>query len=265
MPSHEAQGTLSDEQIDAYCKDGLLIQKHYSQECIKQACYELRCGDIYYDLSDKNKRIQLQPSEHILLKPHQMIAVITLESLNLPANILGRILTKGMLFSIGILPVNTYADPGFVGNLGIVLYNLSNNYLRLAQGMQIAKIEFSQLQKKIRIPYHGQHGYQTGLWPRRDDLIVKFEEISKDCRVGSVNEELERAFGPDFAAVAKRVFQYEKRLLLFMVVYFILTLSLIAILAGPGWIGVTTALGVGIVANVITAVVIHYALDVRRK
>ena len=109
----------------------------------------------------KNNRYVLKEGYNLLLKPKQTLVVITMESLRLPANVLGRILTKGVLFSIGILPVNTYADPGFSGRLGLVLHNLSNSYIRITPGDPIAKIEFSRLQNAVHRPYEGQHGYQT--------------------------------------------------------------------------------------------------------
>src|SRR5262249_11293192 len=158
-------------------------------------------GSVYYELDGVTKsrnaiRHELGgPSEYVLLKPRQFVCVITLESLRLPANILGRILTKGQLFSVGVIPVNTYADPGFEGNLGIVLTNISNNYLKIKQNDPIAKIEFSKLRQPVEKPYVGQHGYQTKIWPIPVDMILTEAEILADPRIKNPLEELERVSG----------------------------------------------------------------------
>ena len=68
-----------------------------------------------------------------------------MERISLPDRLLGRVLAKGQLFSIGILPVCTYADPGFDGRLGITLFNFSRHYISIKPGQPIAKIEFSIL------------------------------------------------------------------------------------------------------------------------
>jgi dCTP deaminase len=103
-------GTLSDSHIQQAADQGWLISEKFDSKGLKQACYELRAGNIYYELDradrDKNPiRYELGSNEYVLLKPKQFITVITQESIKLPPNVLGRVLTKGQLFSIGVIPV----------------------------------------------------------------------------------------------------------------------------------------------------------------
>lgn len=265
MTIHTNVGTLNDEDIAYYCDKGLLIEDNFDRGRIRQACYELRCGDVYYDVSKNNQRFLLTKKDNLLLKPKQTLVVITMESLRLPADILGRILTKGVLFSIGILPVNTYADPGFSGRLGIVLHNLSNSYLKIAPGDPIAKIEFSRLLKPVTRAYEGQHGYQTEIWPIRTDMIMNKDEISKDERIGTPYEELERAYGTDLSTVIKRVFNYERKLLLFAGIYFLLMILLIGVIAKTEWLSTTVSVIIGVGANIITNLIIWIATNIRRQ
>jgi dCTP deaminase len=258
-------GTLSDEDIKTLCEKGLLIENNFLPDRIKQACYELRCGNVFYDLENGNKRHEIMEGDNILLKPKQTLVIITKESLRLPPDVLGRILTKGMLFSLGILPVNTYADPGFSGQLGIVMHNLSNSYLRIKPGDAIAKIEFSRLQYPVCRPYEGQHGYQTGIWPIRTDMILDSREVEADSRIGSPESEIERAYGKELGRVMKRVFGYERRLLLFSIVYFLFMLALIAVMAGTNWINITMAVVIGVVANILTAIITLAATNLGRR
>lgn len=258
-------GTLNDDEIKSMCEQGFLIEESFDSNRIKQACYELRCGTVYYDLANGNKRCTIESGNYLLLKPKQTLVVITMESLRLPLDVLGRILTKGMLFSIGILPVNTYADPGFSGQLGIVLHNLSNNYLRITPGDAIAKIEFSRLQAPVSRPYAGQHGYQTEIWPIRTDMILSSDDINKDPRIGSPNEEIERAYGPDLARVIKKVFGYERRLLLFAGIYFLSMILMIGLMAGTNLISNTIAVTIGVLSNILTSLIIWAATNLRRS
>jgi len=258
-------GTLSDDDIKSYCSQGILIEDNYAPTGIKQACYELRCSNIFYDLDKKDKRQIVNDKEYILLKPKQTLVIITLESLRLPDDILGRILTKGMLFSIGILPVNTYADPGFSGRLGIVMHNLSNSYIKLCPGDAIAKIEFSRLEHPVSRPYEGQHGYQTNIWPIRTDMILDHTEEKKDTRIGKPYDEIERAYGKDLGRVMKRVFGYERRLLLFAIMYFLIMILLIAAMSRTNWITPTVAVLIGVVANILTAIIIYICTNLRSQ
>lgn len=255
-------GTLCDDEIIALCEKGILIESNYSKKRVRQACYELRCGNVYYDLNQGNKRYDVNKQEFILLKPKQTLVVITLESLRLAPDMLGRILTKGMLFSIGILPVNTYADPGFSGRLGIVMHNLSNSYIKISPGEAIAKIEFSRLENLVSHPYEGQHGYQTEIWPLRTDMILNENEKKSDSRIGQSYEELERAYGPELGKVIKRVFGFERRLLLFAASYFLIIILLIAIMSGTNWINTTVAVVIGIIANIVTFIITYTATNI---
>lgn len=226
-------GTLTDSDIKKEIENGRLIVEEYDYRCIKQACYELRASNIYYLPQEGNKKVQLEDNEYILLKPHCIIVLITMEKISLPSDILGRILTKGSLFSLGISAVNTYADPGFVGRLGIVFQNQSNNYLKIFRGEPIAKIEFSGLHQNVKSPYRGQHGYETEIWPIKADLILNKEEIKKDKRIKEDFEEINNSYGPKMGQIYKRFKNVEKRLLITSILYFIFNFLLLGLCLYP--------------------------------
>ncbi len=259
-------GTLSDEEIIFYCSRNKLIEENFEKNNVKQACYELRASNIYYDLAENAKKYEIAENDYILLKPKQQIVLITKEKLSLPNDILGRILTKGKLFSIGILPVNTYADPGFYGELGIVLFNVSNNYLKIKPLGTIAKIEFTRLSKPVNKPYHGQHGYQTQIWPIPIDMILTKEEIGKDKRIQSNPIELEKTYGRNFASVIKRVYIFERKLILSVSLYLLFILLLILFnQKNINLLSVTGTILIGIVANIITTMLLYFATNLKKE
>ena len=83
-------GTLSDVDIRLLCEASQLIVAGYSADCIKQACYELRAGRTYYDLSDEARKYELSGDQYVLIKPRQAVVIITHEALNMPLDILGQ-------------------------------------------------------------------------------------------------------------------------------------------------------------------------------
>lgn len=263
--SHAVTGTLNDENIEELASSGKLIIENFDSERLKQACYELRAGSVYYDLAQNAKRIQVEPTSFILLKPRQHVVIITLEKLDLPDDLLGRILTKGKLFSIGLLPVNTYADPGFHGNLGIVFFNASTNYLKIPVGEPIAKIEFTRLRQAVRRRYHGQHGYQTSIWPIPTDMVMTEDEISKDERILPTDQELLLSYGADVFGVVHQISRYYRALIFLSCGYFMLLLLLVALIAQDLAISVATGVGVGIVANILTGFVVFRATNMSRR
>lgn len=180
--------TLSDTDIKAEIDAGRLI-RNADPDRLAGACYELRLGNVYYDLTEGGARFQLAPGEHALIKPGHRVVLITAEELDTPAQILVRIVSKGSLFSVGLSAVATYADPGFKGNLGIVTQNVSDKYVELPQGEPIAKADFTRLSSPAAKLYHGQHGFQVGIWPIKTHLQKTHREVANDRRVLSEKQE----------------------------------------------------------------------------
>ena len=117
------------------------------------------------------------------------MVLITHEELIVPTDMIARVISKGSLFSVGLSPVCTYADPGFPGNLGIVTQNISDKYIELPIGEPIAKVDFARLRKSVDHPYQGQHGYKTEIWPIKYHLQKTYAEVSSDPRVESEKAE----------------------------------------------------------------------------
>lgn len=180
--------TLTDGNILTEIDANKLI-KGAKVEGLAGACYELRMGNVYYDLSEEAKRFELSPGEKVLIKPGHRVVLITAEDLAIPDDILVRVVSKGSLFSIGLSPVATYADPGFTGNLGIVTENVSDKYVELPQGEAIAKADFTRLTGPVVKSYDGQHGFRTGIWPIKTHLQKTYAEVKTDKRVTTERDE----------------------------------------------------------------------------
>jgi len=196
--------TLSDHDLIALVGQGLLIKNAEVGRCVG-ASYELRLSDVYYDLTESDRPIQVGAGESVLIKPGHHVVLITQEDLDVPGNLVGRVVSKGSLFSVGLSHVATYADPGFKGNLGIVTQNISDRYIMLPVGESIAKIDFSQLSSTADHLYHGQHGFRTQIWPIKHQLQKTFDQVKNDRRMDSERVEAYRLLPPATAALLKKL------------------------------------------------------------
>jgi deoxycytidine triphosphate deaminase/NTP pyrophosphatase (non-canonical NTP hydrolase) len=174
--------TLADHEIAAAIARGELVLDAIPGGCAG-ACYELRMGNVYYDLTE-DKRHTVGPGGDVLVKPGHRVVLITHEQLKLKPEVFARIISKGSLFSVGLSPVATYADPGFHGRIGIVTQNISDKYIVLPLLEPIAKADFTVLETAAAHPYRGQHGFETQIWPIKHHLQKTREQLSGDPRMG---------------------------------------------------------------------------------
>ena len=224
----------------------LILDGNPSQ--IGSACYELRMGSIYYDLTENGKRIDASKMGNILIKPGHRVVLITQEQLCIPNDIIARVTSKGSLFSIGLSPVCTYADPGFSGNLGLVTQNLGDKYIEIPIGEPVAKVDFSLLSAPVDNPYRGQHGFHTRIWPIKNHLQKSYEDVKTDPRVDSEEAESFRILP---AATAKTIRHLQGRQrwvdLAILAGIFINTLTIAFAIGDPK--GVAAAIVVNIVSS----------------
>lgn len=244
------QGTIIDTDIVKLAESRQLITEHFCRDGVKQACYELRASDVFWETSaSRENKLAPNGEKGYILRPNSYVTAIVQESIELPPNVLARILTKGQLFSIGVLPVCTYADPGFTGRLGITLFNASHRHILIEPGQPLAKIEFSLLNREVQRPYRGQHGYETEMWPipvrlyAQDDQLKAFGVHTKSL------DEIELSYGPAVRSLEARLRFYERRVWLQIALTVLGFLLVFAVIGGIGWFW---AVVLGVAGNLIT-------------
>lgn len=228
-------------------------------KCVGPASYELRAGNIYYDLDEGTKRIDASKYDNtILIKPGHRVVIITHEELNMPNSMIGRAYLKGTLFSIGLTPVSTIVDPGFSGNLGIVTRNISSKYIRLPLLSPLAKIEFTHLDTPSTQAYTGQHGYKTSIWPVRHDLTFDHQSVSGDPRVYDEKLEGTKRIPSSVANELERIRRRQSLIDFILLASFLVqTTSMIA--AFNQVFDIIVAIGVNIVSTALVAVFLYFA------
>ena len=163
----QSSGLLTDEDILTLGSQQLLITRNFEPSQVHQTCYELRVGEVAYFLlrEETERKTEVDDEHSIIMRSGDVVTIITYEEVQLPDDVLGRIISKGHLFSIGLSPVITFVDPGFSGNLGITFINHSKRTIEFRFQEDICKIEFEKLGKNVRNPYRGQHNFADQIWP----------------------------------------------------------------------------------------------------
>ncbi len=145
--------------------------ENFDEECLTGAGYDLRLGRVYKITSDgfigiserrmpnikelevksKNKKIKLESNEYVLVE--------TIEKVNMPDNLIARILPRSSLFRCGCTLITAVVDPGYEGTLTVGVKNLSTRNFELESGARIGQIVFETIDGDTKT-YSGR--YQGG-------------------------------------------------------------------------------------------------------
>lgn len=135
----------------------LINDSHLIEPCelrnIQPASVDLRLGSELKTLD--NKTFYLDNKNYYSLKPGEFILASTLESVQIPEDIVGIVDGKSSLARLGLSIHQTagYIDPGFHGNITLELKNESDKLLTLRKGMLICQIRFQMLLNRCKNPY----------------------------------------------------------------------------------------------------------------
>lgn len=117
----------------------------------------------YYDPRKKpsehaTKQIKLQEGDFFVLQPGEFALASTLEWIELPDDLAGRLEGRSSLGRLGIVVHSTAAliHPGMRGNIVLELGNHSRMPVALYPGMRVCSISFEQLSQPAEVPYHSQ-------------------------------------------------------------------------------------------------------------
>jgi dCTP deaminase len=117
------------------------------QKSIQSASYDLRLGDEYYkDLKiRKFGDVDNERQTWIEIPAYGLVMVTTLEKVNMPKDLIARFGLRLAFVKRGLILQNEpQIDPGYQGRLACLLYNLSNQPVRITRGDTFATIEFEQ-------------------------------------------------------------------------------------------------------------------------
>lgn len=145
--------------VDVHLDDKILVFRNSRKPYI----------DVRQDTTDLTELQKIEDDQPFILHPGEFVLASTLENIQIPDDIVGRLEGKSSLGRIGLLIHSTagYVDPGWKGHLTLELSNVANLPVTLYSGMKIGQISFLRLSspadniygsKNLESKYQGQTG-----------------------------------------------------------------------------------------------------------
>jgi len=172
---------LCDKDIEKYLREGVInITPTPEPDMISGVTVDIRLGNKfrifedhqapYIDLSGKkadietalqsvmSDEIEIAEDKAFFLHPGELALAVTLESVSLPANMVGWLDGRSSLARLGLM-VHVTAhriDPGWNGNIVLEFFNSGKLPLALRPNMKIGALSFELLSSAAEKPYHSR-------------------------------------------------------------------------------------------------------------
>ena len=140
---------LSDTDIQRRITEGSVVLDPFEAACMNGGGYDLRVN------SD------------ICIPPGRSMLTATLERVELGEDMVGTLHIRSSLARAGIIASLALIDPGFHGQLTIMLYNTASEDLILKRGERFVQLAIHLLSTKTRRPYEGRYQDSKGIVERR--------------------------------------------------------------------------------------------------
>ena len=161
---------LSDRTIREELDSGRIVIDPLGEGCIQPASVDLRLDmdllelvpsegysfvDVREDASPLTRTAHIPDPAPYILRPGQFVLASTIESVELPDDVVARLEGKSSLGRLGLMIHSTagYVDPGWKGQLTLEISNVANVSITLYYGMRISQISFLRLTTPAERPY----------------------------------------------------------------------------------------------------------------
>ncbi len=111
-------------------------------------------------IAESMRRIEVPDGETFMMQPGDFVLASTVETLELPDDLVGRLEGRSSLARLGIIVHSTAAlfEPGWLGTATMELGNLGRIAVALYPGMRICSFNFEQLSSPAKVPYRLKPG-----------------------------------------------------------------------------------------------------------
>ena len=174
----------------------------FENESVRHASYQLRLDEVKIcsrhpvKLKDQKfeefQQLKWQvedTKEYIDIPPRKIALLYTKELFTFPDNLLGFVVSRGLLFTLGLTPETTYVDPGFSGNLYIAIVNNNENIVRLYKAMPIRRLFVFKLRDNVKDAYVA--GSDMGIEQQLKQIPVRVFWEPEELKTVRDNEILE--------------------------------------------------------------------------
>jgi dCTP deaminase len=160
---------LSDRELKEALGSGRLVVDPLGDKAVQPSSIDLRIGpyfrvfantrypyiDVKKPMEDLTELVEAFGDEPFILHPGEFVLGTTLERVEIPNDLVGRLEGKSSLGRLGLLIHSTagFVDAGFRGNLTLELSNVANLPITLYTGMKIGQISLFQMTSAAERPY----------------------------------------------------------------------------------------------------------------
>ena len=130
-------------------------------------------------IGDSMRTIVVPDGEAFIMQAGDFALASTVEALELPDDLLGRLEGRSSIARLGITVHSTAAvfEPGWVGTATMELSNLGRMAVALYPGMRICSFTFQQLTSPVLVPYRAKEGNKyAGQSEPRASLLSEEEQ-----------------------------------------------------------------------------------------
>jgi len=148
---------LSDADIKAFVKDGILTIEGYTERNLTPNGYDVTIEEIWLPTTGERFR-----DGKAVVPPASWFVIGTKEYLRLPPNLVGEIWIRTTWARKGILSSFGRIDAGFHGNLTFSALNASNQPVEIPIGERFAQVVFEELKNSPEKCYKERSGNYQG-------------------------------------------------------------------------------------------------------
>ncbi len=134
------------------------------------------------------RTIVVDEDEPVIMQPGDFALASTVESLELPDDLLGRLEGRSSIARLGITVHSTAAvfEPGWVGTATMELSNLGRMAVALYPGMRICAFSFETVSSPVRVPYRQKrHNKYAGQMTPKASLLAEENRTANAARGAS--------------------------------------------------------------------------------
>jgi dCTP deaminase len=160
---------LSDRSIREALSSGRLVIDPWDERFLQPASVDLRLGrefrvfrnyrlpyiDPKQEMPNLTELETIEDDVPFILHPGEFALAVTVERVEIPDDLVGRLDGKSSLGRLGLIVHSTagFVDPGFKGRLTLELTNIINLPVALYYNMPVSQISFVQLSTPAEKPY----------------------------------------------------------------------------------------------------------------
>jgi dCTP deaminase len=138
-------------------------------------------------IGDAMRTIEVVEDEPFIMQPGDFALASTIESLELPDDLLGRLEGRSSIARLGITVHSTAAvfEPGWIGTATMELSNLGRMAVALYPGMRICAFSFETVSSPVMTPYRAKVGNKyAGQQTPRASLLADESRTQAEVRIG---------------------------------------------------------------------------------